>query len=416
MRTSVVVVGAGPGGLATSHELARHGVDHVVLERNEVASSWRRERWDSLRLLTPNWMCGLPGFPYDGDDADGFMTAGETAAFLDRYRTRIGAPVLTGVTVERARRTGRGFTVTTDGGTWHCDAVVAASGGSSEPRIPALAAELPDGVQQLSALAYRRPGQLAGDREVLVVGASASGVQVADELRRSGRSVTIAAGEHVRLPRRYRGRDVYFWLDRIGQLDERWDEVDNLPRARRHASVQLVGGDAPRDLDLYTLAADGVRVTGRLAARRDGTLLCSGGLGALVANADLKLTRLLRRIDEYADEHGLDVPPPADPTAAPLADAPTELDVATFSTVIWATGYRPAFGWLDPGAFDRRGRIDHAGGVAAMPGLYVLGLPFLRRRRSNLIGGLGTDAVDLVADLRAHLDRRPAAPARVPVA
>src|SRR6478735_9207001 len=212
MRTSAVIVGAGPGGLAMSHELARAGVDHVVLERGEVANSWRHERWDSLRLLTPNWMCGLPGFPYDGPDADGYMTAAETAAFVDRYRVRIGAPVRTSVTVERVRRSDGGFTVTTTAGTWRCDAVVAASGGSSEPRVPELAAAFPAWVQQITALEYRRPEQLVGDRDVLVIGASASGVQIADELRRAGRVVTIAAGEHVRLPRRYRGRDVYWWL------------------------------------------------------------------------------------------------------------------------------------------------------------------------------------------------------------
>jgi putative flavoprotein involved in K+ transport len=248
-----------------------------------------------------------------------------------------------------------------------------------------------------------------------VVGASASGVQIADELRRAGRVVTIAAGEHVRLPRRYRGRDVYWWLDRIGQLDERWDEVENLQRARRHASVQLVGDDERRDLDLHTLAAGAVRVVGRVSAVRDTTLLCSGGLGALVANADLKLARLLRTIDEFVDEHALDVGPPVAPAPAVLPDAPTQLDLADFSTVIWATGHRPTFGWLDPAALDRRGRIEHAGGVGAMPGLYVLGLPLLRRRRSNLIGGLGADAVDLAGHLRHHLDDRAAARVQVAV-
>jgi len=416
MRTSAVIVGAGPGGLAMSHELARAGVDHVVLERGEVANSWKYERWDSLRLLTPNWMCGLPGFPYDGPDPDGYMTAAETAAFVDRYRARIDAPVHTGVTVERVRRTGAGFTVATSAGVWQCDTVVAASGGSSEPRVPDLAAAFPACVQQLTALAYRRPEQLVGDREVLVVGASASGVQIADELRRSGRDVTIAAGEHVRLPRRYRGRDVYWWLDRIGQLDERWDEVENLQRARRHASVQLVGDDEGRDLDLHTLAAGAVRVVGRLSAVRSNTALCSGGLGALVANADLKLARLLRTIDEFVDAHMLDVEPPAAPVPSALPDAPTELELADFSTVIWATGHRPAFRWLDPAAFDRRGRIEHAGGVAAIPGLYVLGLPLLRRRRSNLIGGLGADAVELAGDLRRHVDRRAAARVGVAIA
>jgi putative flavoprotein involved in K+ transport len=413
MRTSVVVVGAGPGGLAMSHELARTGIDHVVLERGEVANSWKHERWDSLRLLTPNWMCGLPGFPYDGPDSDGYMTAAETAAFIDGYRSRIGAPVRTGVNVEWAGPTDTGFAVETDAGEWLCDAVVSAGGASSEPRVPELSSAFPAHVQQLTALAYRRPAQLVGDREVLVVGASASGVQIADELRRAGRTVTIAAGEHVRLPRRYRGRDVYWWLDCIGQLDERWDEVENLQRARRHASVQLIGDDAHRDLDLHTLAADGVRVVGRLAAVRDTTALCSGGLGALVANADLKRGRLLRRIDEFVAEHALAAEPTSAPQPAPLPEAPTELDLTQFSTVIWATGHRPTWPWLTRAAF-RNGRVAHTGGVAALPGLYLLGLPFLRRRRSNLIGGLGADAVELAGHLRSHLDGR-AAP-RIPIA
>jgi putative flavoprotein involved in K+ transport len=366
-----------------------------------------------LRLLTPNWMCGLPGRPYDGDDPDGFMTAAETVGYLERYGRRNDAPITTGVTVERARPTGGGFVVETDAGTWTCDAVVAATGGSSEPRVPDLACGIPAAVQQITALRYRRPDQLTGDGRVLVVGASASGVQIADELCRAGREVTIAAGEHVRLPRRYRGRDIYWWLDRIGQLDERWDEVEDLARARRHASVQLVGGDGPRDLDLHTLAASGVTVVGRLMTVRDGVALCSGGLGALVANADLKLLRMLRRIDEFVAEHAVDADAPSVPVTAPLPDAPTELDLRACSTVIWATGYRPTWPWLPADARDRRDRVRHSGGVAALPGLYLLGLPFLRRRRSNLIGGLGADAVDLLAPVRRHLDEQAAGRVRV---
>ncbi len=410
MRTSVVVVGAGPGGLAMSHELARTGVEHVVLERGDVANSWRRERWDSLRLLTPNWMCALPGRVYDGHDPEGFMTAAETAAFLDRYRRSFSPPVLTGVTVESARRAVEGFEVVSDNGHWHCDVVVAATGGSSEPRLPRFAAELPRQVEQFAAISYRRPDQLRGDRGVLVVGASASGMQIADELRRAGREVTIAVGEHVRLPRAYRGRDIYWWLDRIGQLDERYDEVDDVERARRHASVQVVGSDDCHDLDLNALGADGVRVVGRLMAIRDATALCSGALASLVANADLKQGRLLRRIDEYIDAKGWGdaVGPAMSPASTALPDASTELDLRSFSTVIWATGYRPRYVWLDPAAFDHRGRVAHDGGVAAMPGLYLLGLPFLRRRRSNLIVGLGVDAADHADHLRRYLDHRAA--------
>jgi putative flavoprotein involved in K+ transport len=405
VHTSVVVVGAGPGGLAMSHQLTGAGVDHVLLERGEVAHSWRTERWDSLRLLTPNWMTALPGARYAGDDPDGYMTAAETVAALEAYRLSFDPPLHTGIEVERACRAGDGFEVRTTGGTWRCDAIVAATGGSSEPRVPALASDLPQGIQQLTSLSYRRPAQTDDRGRVLVVGASASGVQIADELQRAGRDVTIAVGEHVRLPRTYRGCDIYRWLDRIGQLDERWDEVEDLQRARRHASVQVVGNDDGREVDLPSLQAIGVQLVGRLMARRGTTALCSGGLRSLVANADLKEARLLRRIDEWVDQHDMGdlVCPAVTPDPTVLTEVPTELDLARFHTVIWATGFRPTYSWLDPRALDRRGRVGHDGGVGGMPGLYVLGLPFLRRRRSNLLAGLGLDASDLGQHLVEYL-------------
>jgi putative flavoprotein involved in K+ transport len=388
-----------------SHHLTGAGIDHVVLERGDVGNSWRHERWDALRLLTPNWMSSLPGYRYDGDDPDGFMTAVETAQFLDGYRRSFDAPVHTGVTVESVVRTGDGFDVVADHGRWQSSAVVVASGASSEARIPAFAPELPPHIEQLTALQYRRPSDLAAG-PVLIVGASASGVQLADELARAGRDVTIAVGEHVRLPRSYRERDIYWWMDRIGQLDERYDEVDDINRARRHASVQLVGNDDRRDVDLNALHALGVHIVGRLMAVRGTMGLSSGALANLVKNADLKQARLLRRIDEYVVEHGLTdaVGPAADTAPTELPGASTEIDLRSFATVIWATGYRPRYEWLTGEAFDRRGRLAHDGGISLVPGLYVLGLPFLRRRRSNLIAGIGRDASDLFGHLRRHLD------------
>jgi putative flavoprotein involved in K+ transport len=405
VHTSVVVVGAGPGGLAMSHHLTGAGVDHVLLERGEVAHSWRTERWDSLRLLTPNWMTALPGTRYEGDDPDGYMTAAETVTTLEAYRSSFDPPLHTGTEVEAAFRTSDGFEVRTAGGTWHCDAVVAATGGSSEPRVPAFASELPQDVQQLTSLSYRRPAQIDDRGRVLVVGASASGVQIADELQRAGHDITIAVGEHIRLPRSYRGCDIYRWLDRIGQLDERWDEVEDLQRARRHASVQVVGSDDARQVDLPSLQALGVQPVGRLMAIRGTKALCSGGLRSLVANADLKEARLLRRIDEWVDEHDMAdlVGPEVKPSPTVLNQVPTELDLGRFRTVIWATGFRPTYDWLDPRALDRRGRIGHEGGVARMQGLYLLGLPFLRRRRSNLLAGLGLDASELGQHLVEYL-------------
>jgi putative flavoprotein involved in K+ transport len=390
-----------------SHHLTGAGVDHVVLERHDVGSAWRRERWDSLRLLTPNWMTALPGYRYQGNDPDGFMTGAETLSFLQGYRKHFDPPVQTGVNVERTRRTASGFDVEAAEGHWRCRAVVAATGASSEPRLPDFADHLPPQIQQLTALTYRRPSQLTGDGGVLVVGASASGVQLADEIRRAGRQVTLAVGEHVRLPRCYRGRDIYWWLDKIGQLDERYDEVDDLERARRHASVQLVGNDEGRALDLNALRAGGVQIVGRFMGIRDTTALCSGSLANLARNADLKMDRLLRRIDAFVDDNPeqaseVDEGVAMEPIA--VGSPPTELDLRGFSTVIWATGHRPRYPWLTTAPLDRRGRVVHDGGVTALPGLYLLGLPFLRRRRSNLIAGLGADATDLYGRLRGHLD------------
>ncbi len=402
-HSTVVVIGAGPAGLAISWHLGAHGVDHVVLERGEVANAWRTERWDSLRLLTPNWMSVLPGDTRP-DDPDGFMAAAEVADRCDRYRTRLAAPVHTRTTVIGVWTHPFGFTVDTDDGPWRADAVVVAAGAAGAPRIPALADAFPSHLHHVTALGYRNPGDIGGGG-VLVVGASASGVQIADELARAGRPVTLAVGDHVRLPRAYRGRDIYWWMDAIGVLDERDDQVADLERARRLPSAQLAGG--PRDVDLGALRRRGVTLTGRLAAVRDGDALCSGGLRHLVTSADLKLDRLLDRIDAHIDRLGLagDLGPPERPSPTVVSDPPTRLGLDRFETVVWATGHRPHLPFLPAGLLDRRGRVRHHRGVAEIPGLYVLGLPVLRRRRSGLIDGIGRDAGE-IADLIVERLRR----------
>ncbi len=240
MRTTTVIIGAGQAGLAMSWWLADWGIDHVLLERGEVAHSWASERWDSLRLLTPNWQSRLPGYGYRGDDPDGFRSMPETVAFLKAYAASFGAPVITGTTVTSVRRVDEGYVVETARGTWHCDTVVLASGACNVPGIPAVARLVPPGVQMLTPIQYRNPAQVV-DGGVLVVGASASGTQIADELARSGRSVTLAVGEHVRVPRTYRGRDIQWWMDATGVLDEPWTSVDDIVRARNVASLQRAG-------------------------------------------------------------------------------------------------------------------------------------------------------------------------------
>ena len=310
-RVTTVVIGAGHAGLAASHQLRARSIDHVVLERGDVANSWRTERWDSLRLLTPNWLSRLPGHRYDGPDPDGYMTMSEVADFIERFAAGLRAPVRTGTNVTSVRRADDGYQVRTSGGDIGCRTVVVASGAFNRPTVPSFSEAVPASVTQLTPFDYRGPDQLA-DGGVLVVGASATGVQLAAELARSGRPVTLAVGEHVRMPRTYRGRDVLWWMDRTGVWDERYDEVDDLTRARRLPSPQLVGTPERTTLDLNALADLGVELVGRWAAVRDDRALFSGGLRNVFSLADLKLERRLDAFDEWAQDHGrgADVGPP----------------------------------------------------------------------------------------------------------
>jgi putative flavoprotein involved in K+ transport len=405
MRTEVAVIGGGSAGLAMSRCLSGRVIDHVVLERGEVANSWRTERWDSLRLLTPNWMTRLPGFAYDGNAPDAYMTAAETANLIDRYRLSFDAPVLTHTTVTAVRKEATGFAIETGDRVIEASAVVIATGANGSPSVPAVAAHVPGHVQQVHTLRYRRPGQV-GTGGVLVVGASASGVQIADELHRSGRDVTIAVGDHVRLPRTYRGRDIHWWMDVIGLLDERDTDVEDLARARRLPSAQLVGSTERRSLGLHELQEAGVRLVGRLVGGTERRAQFSGSLANYLRSADLKQQRLLERIDAFValGELGADVSDPDRPMPTRIPAAVTEVDWRDFDTVIWATGYRSEYPWLDPSILDRRGQIVHDSGVVREPGMYLLGQPFLRRRSSSFIYGLEQDAVELAQHVSTYLD------------
>jgi putative flavoprotein involved in K+ transport len=409
-RTTTVVIGAGHAGLAMSWCLAQRSIDHVVLERGEVANSWRTERWDSLRLLTPNWQSRLPGYGYEGDDPDGFRTMPETIDFVERYADAIAAPVRTHTNVTSVRRNSDGYTVATNQGDWHCQTVVLATGACNIPQVPALAEGAPSTITTLTPMQYRNPGQLE-EGGVLVVGASATGTQIADEIHRSGRPVTLAVGEHVRVPRVYRDRDIQWWMDAAGVLDERYDEVEDIVRARNVPSLQLTGSPESRTVDLNSLRCIGVKLIGRLAGINDGKAQFSGSLRNQCALADLKMNRLLDTIDEWAIESGFDdvVSPPHrfEPTEVE-ASPPLSIDLTSgeIQTIIWATGFRPDYSWLDVPVFDRKGRVRHDGGVVEAPGMYVMGMPFLRRRKSSLIDGAGEDARDLSAHLASYLSNR----------
>ncbi|QTP54784.1 NAD(P)-binding domain-containing protein [Billgrantia sulfidoxydans] len=405
---TTVVIGAGHAGLAMSHHLAQRGIDHVLLERGEVANAWRNERWESLRLLTPNWQCRLPGQAYAGPEPEGFMGMAELIAFLDDYARGLSAPLHTGTVVKTVWPADGGYRVVTDRGDWRCRAVVIATGACQLPAVPAMAAALPPWVESLTPHAYRRPEQLPPGG-VLVVGASATGVQLADEIQRSGRPVTLAVGEHLRMPRRYRGRDIQWWLEHAGMLDQRFDEVDDLARARRQPSPQLLGSVEPQDLDLNALSERGVRLVGRLAGLAGTRLQFSGSLAMHATAADLKLVRLLENLDAWAIAHdwhdALPAPEPLPSTRVPQRPC-LGLDLAggEIRTVLWATGFKPDFSWLDAPVFDARGRLRHDGGVVA-PGLYAMGLPFMRRRKSGAIHGADDDARDLSLHLAGWLAR-----------
>jgi putative flavoprotein involved in K+ transport len=387
--------------------LAERSIDHIVLERGEVANSWKKERWDSLRLLTPNWQSRLPGFGYEGSDPDGFRTMAETIAFLEKYARVITAPVQTHTRVTAVRPREEGYVVATTRGDFESRTVVLASGACNVPLAPSF--ELPRTVATLTGFTYRNPTQIEKGG-VLVVGASATGTQIADEIQRAGHPVFLSAGEHVRVPRVYRGRDIKWWMDKAGVLDERYDQIDDIVRARNVPSLQLAGSPERHTLDLNALTRNGVKLVGRLAGIQNGKAQFSGSLRNVCALSDLKMNRLLDRIDEWAKANGLDaeVDPPHrfEPTKVE-ASPPLVLDLVRLGirTIVWATGFRPDFSWVEVPVFDHKGRILHDGGVVKAPGLYLMGMPFLRRRKSSLIDGAADDARDLSDHLVSYLGR-----------
>jgi putative flavoprotein involved in K+ transport len=372
-----------------------------------VANSWRRERWDSLRLLTPNWQSRLPGHRYEGADPDGYMTMAEVVTFISGFAEVAAAPVRTHTTVISVRQVEDGYHVATDIGDFRCRCVVVASGACNLPNVPALEQSVPASVARFTPIDYRNPDQLP-EGGVLVVGASATGVQLAHEIQRSGRPVTLSVGEHVRLPRTYRGRDVLWWMEASGVWNQRYDEIDDITRARGLPSPQLVGTPERATLDLNALTEVGVTLVGRLAAVRDGRALFSGGLRNQFALADLKMDRLLDTFDQWASAHpreaDVEAPKRFEPTRVPdSSPLHLNLDSGQIRSIIWATGYRPDYSWLHVPVLDRKGHLRHDGGVVDAPGLYAIGLPLLRRRKSTFIHGAEDDACDLVEHLAGYL-------------
>ncbi|HEU4425406.1 MAG TPA: NAD(P)-binding domain-containing protein [Pilimelia sp.] len=402
--TDTVIIGAGHAGLAMSRCLADRDVRHVVLDRGCVGERWRTARWDSFRLLTPNWLSRLPGWRYTGPDPDGFMSAGEFAGYLGDYARSFDAPVRPHTLVTRVERTGCGFAVHTGDAVWRARSVVIATGYHSRAKVPEIATGLAPDVAQLTPAGYRSPSSLP-DGGVLVVGGSASGVQVAYELARAGRRVILAVGGHTRLPRRYRGRDILWWLDRIGSLDRTIDQLPDPARARIEPSLQLAGTAKRRGLDLGVLHRAGVRPVGRLRALDGTTAAFADDLRDTIGVAQQRLNRLLGEIDSYAAAvpgTALASPDPPPVITVPASTSTMDLRRARISAVVWATGYRPWYPWLKVPVLDADGRIRHRRGVTDVPGLYAIGLRFQHRRSSTFVDGARYDAAYLADEITCN--------------
>lgn len=399
-----VVIGAGHAGLAVSRLLTEAGREHVVLDRGRVGERWRSARWDSLHLLSPTWLNRLPGWRIAGDQ-DAFLSAGEFLDQLEKYAASFDAPVLTGTTVTSLTTapTG-GYEVRTDHATWRAKSVVVATGPHGVAVVPAAIGNTD--LRVVTSDRYRSPGRLAPGG-VLVVGASASGVQIADELARSGRDVVLAVGRHTRVPRRYRGMDVFWWLEATGRLARTIDQVPDPVAARREPSLQLVGrsrtDEVASEVDLAALQSVGVRLTGRLESLEGSTARFGDRLGAVVTDADQRMHELLDSIDGYVDQVGLtrEVLAPVRPKAVTVATAPSRLDLRAerIRTVVLATGYRPDNGWLGLPITEADGTIRQTRGVTDAPGVYVVGQRFQHRRDSAFIGGARRDAYAVVHHL-----------------
>lgn len=400
-----VIVGAGQAGLALSHCLTERGLPHAVLDRGTIAHSWRTQRWDSFTLLSPNWQTRLPGHHYRGADPEGFMTGRQVVAFFEEYARSFDAPVRCGVRVRRVTRTGRRWLLATTAGPLTADHVVIATGDLTHPRIPELSADLPPSVAQLHTSAYRNPAQLPAGA-VLVVGAGPSGQQVAAELAGAGRRVHLAVGRHRCLPRRYRGHDTYWWMDRLGMLHRTLDSL--AAPARRAPNAVLAGGT--RDLDVRRLVAEGVVAHGRLLGLRGGTATFADDLPATLAAAEANARRFRAAVDAHVAASALGVPvePVVEPGPASwITDAPRELDLDDVAAVVWATGFGRDHGYIDADVFGADGEPAHRRGVTTAAGLYFLGLRWQYRRSSSFIDGVGADAeflADHIAD-RAVLGR-----------
>ena len=404
-----VIIGGGQAGLALSYYLTQQGRVHVILERGRVAETWRSQRWDSFTLVTPNWMTHLPGFPHQGADPDGFLPHDDIVLTLERYAQSFHAPLRCGVqaTAVRLRPEGNGYLVETSDGSFEAANVVLATGGYPRPKLPLASTAIPVNIMQLHSSQYRRP-KLLPSGAVLVVGSGQSGSQIAEELHQSGRQVYLCASRCGRAPRRYRGKDVMWWINQMGGYDRTVDALPS-PQARLACHPDLSGKGGGHEINLRQLASEGVTLLGRLLDVRGSRAVMATDLAENLDRADAQALQLMRTIDDFILHTGMDVPlesqgEAASPIWVPPAEPILEVDLyaAGISTVIWATGFQLDFGWVHVPVFDEAGAPVHQRGVTSSPGLYFLGLPWLYKEKSALLFGIGEDAAFLASAIQSR--------------
>lgn len=406
---AVAVVGGGQAGLSMSWHLRERGIDHVVYERDRVGHEWRDRRWDTFCLVTPNWQCDLPGFPYAGDDPDGFMPGAEVVAYLEKYAASFDPPLREGVDVTRLRRTAGGvFEIRTGDGVHTADQVVIATGPYHNPAVPRIAERLPAGVVQLHSSQYRNPDQLPAGA-VLVVGTGQSGCQIAEDLHLAGRSVHLAVGSAPRAARRYRGRDTLAWLDAMGHYVRGIDEFGDADEVRLRANHYMTGRDGGRDIDLRAFAAQGMRLHGRLSTIDGTAVTFAADLAANLDNADAVAEGIKDAIDRWITATGAEAPPEARYVPGwqpPPGGSAIDLHEAGISAVVWSTGFHRDHRWIEVPVFDGRGYPTHDRGVTSCPGLYFLGLPWQHTWGSGRFAGVARDAAHLSGAIAAARRQR----------
>jgi len=410
-EADAVVIGGGQAGLAISYFLTQQRRSHIVLEgTTQVASAWRHGRWDSFTLVTPNWTVRLPGFPYRGDDPDGFMRRAEVVRHLEEYAADFGAPMCFGkkvTAVGSASDSGRYLVSASDGTCYIAPNVVVATGSYQFPRPTALSEALPRHIVQVHSSSYRNPDNLPSGA-VLVVGSADTGCQIAEELHEGGRQVYLCVGRAGRRPRRYRGKDITFWSEVLGRSDQTVDEL-LLPDARYAANPQATGKNGGHTLNLHHFAQNGMVLLGRLIDAQDGRIQLAPDLSENLANADKASDDFKRDVDAFIHATGMDAP---DPQPDPIdearsgagRDAPTTLDLqdAGVTSVIWANGYSFDYSWVHLPVLDDGGFPIQRRGVTRFPGLYFLGMNLLHKRKSGILLGVGEDAAHIATDIAAR--------------